>query len=132
MTKKVNNIVNSCNEIKELLLWHGEMLRNTNIDYQTRLENDLYFKEKVFKILHRIKRATWRGENKKSYEWKQMGYQVKVKDGVGTFEPLPTKQETRKHFYNKEMVCISCGCSKNAAESMKWDCKDVIKPNVSY
>lgn len=62
MTKKVNNIVNSCNEIKELLLWHGEMLRNTNIDYQTRLENDLYFKEKVFKILHRIKRTTWRGE----------------------------------------------------------------------
>jgi len=81
---------------------------------------------------HRIKRTTWRGENKKSYEWKQMGYQVKVKDGVGTFEPLPTKQETRKHFYNKKMVCISCGCSKNAAESMKWDCKDVIKPNVSY
>lgn len=88
--------------------------------------------DEIKDITHRIKSTKWRGENKKSYEWKQMGYQVKVKDGVGTFEPLPTKQETRKHFYNKKMVCISCGCSKNAAESMKWDCKDVIKPNVSY
>jgi len=68
MTKRNNNIINSCNEIKNLLLWHGEMLRNIDINYQIRLENDLYFKEKVFKILHSIKRTTWRGEKEKCTE----------------------------------------------------------------
>lgn len=65
MSKRNNNIRKSCDEIKNLLLWHGDMLRNPALCYSTRLENDLYFKEKVFKVLHRIKRTTWRGKEKK-------------------------------------------------------------------
>jgi hypothetical protein len=130
MSRRKENIRMACNWIDATI---DTAVKNTDNLYnleRVRMMNALLNSIKTY--THRIKRTTWRGENKKSYEWKQMGYQVKVKDGVGTFEPLPTKQETRKHFYNKEMVCISCGCSKNAAESMKWDCKDVIKPNVSY
>jgi hypothetical protein len=130
MSRRKENIRMACNWIDATI---DTAVKNTDNLYnleRVRMMNALLNSIKTY--THRIKRTTWRGENKKSYEWKQMGYQVKVKDGVGTFEPLPTKQETRKHFYNKKMVCISCGCSKNAAESMKWDCKDVIKPNVSY